>query len=139
MIIGVVATSTSLDDPLVRLLAMPLPSVLFIFSIEVLLIETMRMFRIRAPFRVSSIPKGGTLRPVLYTLIEDIVAVDGNGGSEYRLRLNARFEASRDFRRLLRNMTWFWVLPALVVAVATSLLIFWPGLLPRDNAYVVGV
>ncbi|PVH71916.1 hypothetical protein DL98DRAFT_434271 [Cadophora sp. DSE1049] len=138
IIIAEVAVATSLDTPLVRLLAMPTSSMLFVFSIEVLLIELMRAFRVKAPFRVSSVAKGEYLRPALFTLIEDVVAVDGNGGSGYRVRLNARYEASRDFRRLLVFMTWFWMVPSLLVAVATSAVIFWPHLLQRDLAYVIG-
>lgn len=97
----------------------------------------MRTFRVKAPFRVSSIRKGEYLRPALFTLIEDVVAVDGNGGSGYRVNLRARYEASRDFRHLLVFMTWFWMVPSLLVAVATSMVIFWPNLLSRDLAYVV--
>ncbi|KAL5318209.1 hypothetical protein ACEPPN_013268 [Leptodophora sp. 'Broadleaf-Isolate-01'] len=138
VIIAEVATATSIDPPLVRLLAMPTSSILFVFSIEVLLIELMRTFRVKAPFRVSSIRKGEYLRPALFTLIEDVVAVDGNGGSGYRVNLRARYEASRDFRHLLVFMTWFWMVPSLLVAVATSMVIFWPNLLSRDLAYVIG-
>ncbi|KAG4414241.1 hypothetical protein IFR04_012613 [Cadophora malorum] len=136
IIIAEVAIATSLDTPQVRLLAMPTSSILFVVSIEVLLIELMRAFRVRAPFRVSSVTKGEYLRPALFTLIEDVVAVDGNGGSGYRVRLNARYETSKDFRRLLLFMTWFWTVPCLLVAVATSAVVFWPHLLHRDLAYI---
>ncbi|KAH7314273.1 hypothetical protein BKA65DRAFT_571560 [Rhexocercosporidium sp. MPI-PUGE-AT-0058] len=138
VIIAEIATATSTDEPMVRLLAMPSSSILFVFSIEVLLIELMRAFRIKAPFRVSSVAKGEYLRPALFTLIEDVVAVDGNGGSAYRVKLNTRYEASRDFRRLLVFMTWFWMVPSLLVAVATSVVVFWPHLLQRDFAYIIG-
>jgi len=132
-----VAVATSLNEPLVRLLAMPLPSVFFTFGLEMLLVELMRSFNIRAPFRVSSVPKGGTLRPALYTLIEDVVAVDGNGGTGYRERLNTRYETSPEFRRLMNNLTYFWMVPALLLDVAVSHLIFWRGI-NEDTAYVIG-
>ncbi|KAJ5038838.1 uncharacterized protein L3040_006517 [Drepanopeziza brunnea f. sp. 'multigermtubi'] len=137
VVVAEVAVATSLDEPLVRLLAMPLPSVFFTFGIEMLMVELMRSFDIRAPFRVSSVPKGGTLRPALYTLIEDVVAVDGNGGTGYRDRLNARYECSADFRRLMNKLTYFWMVPALLLNVAISHLIFWRGI-NEDTAYVVG-
>ncbi|KAK0119917.1 hypothetical protein ONS95_011342 [Cadophora gregata] len=141
LVLGVVVVevgiATSLNEPLVRLLAMPLPSVFFTFGLEMLLVELMRSFHIRARFRVSSVPKGGMLRPALYTLIEDVVAVDGNGGTEYRERLNTRYETSPEFRRLMNNLTYFWMVPALLFDVAVSHLIFWRGI-NEDTAYVIG-
>ncbi|PBP23303.1 hypothetical protein BUE80_DR005905 [Diplocarpon rosae] len=137
VVVTEVAVATSLNEPLVRLLAMPLPSVFFTFGIEMLMVELMRSFDVRAPFRVSSVPKGGMLRPALYTLIEDVVAVDGNGGTGYRERLNARYECSPDFRRMLNKLTYFWMAPALLINVAISHLIFWKGI-SEDTAYVVG-
>jgi hypothetical protein len=73
---------------------MPVPSMLYVFAVELLLIDMGRLFQIPAPCRISSIPKGAQLRPGIYPMIEDIVGVDGAGGTEYREALNRRYEAS---------------------------------------------
>ncbi|CZS89370.1 uncharacterized protein RAG0_00774 [Rhynchosporium agropyri] len=137
VVIAEVAIATSLSTPLVRLLALPLPSIFFTFGLEMLLVEILRSFHIRAPFRVSSTPKGGILRPALYTLIEDVIAVDGNGGTGYRERLNARYVSSPEFRRLMSGLTYFWMMPALLLDVGVGHLIFWQGV-NEDTAYVMG-
>jgi hypothetical protein len=71
--------------PYVRLLAMPLPTVMFYFGGVHLSLDILRMFRFKAPFRISSTPKGSLMPTALYVLVEDIVAVDGGGGQKYSL------------------------------------------------------
>ncbi|KAF4897705.1 hypothetical protein CGCFRS4_v004777 [Colletotrichum fructicola] len=82
------------EHPPIRLLSMPVTTMLFVFGTELLLVDTMRYFHVPAPCRISSIPKGAQLRPGIYSLIEDICAVDGSGGTEFRVALDRRYEAS---------------------------------------------
>jgi len=122
-------------EPPIRLLAMPVPSMVFAFGVELLIVDTLRIYGVRSPVRISSLPAGSLLRPGIYSLIEDIVAVDGSGGTEFRQRLNLRYQASKMFRLMLHRLTLFWAAGALSVAVLSTILIF---TLQKDAAYVVG-
>lgn len=122
-------------NPPIRLLAMPLPSMLFVFASELLIVDTLRFFQIASPVRMSSIPKGAQLRPAIYTMIEDVVAVDGSGGTPYREALNRRYEASHVFRAMLRRLGVFWAFGAMGCAVTTTILVF---TIHAEAAFVVG-
>jgi len=68
-------------------------------------------------------------------MIEDIVAVDGSGGTEFRTRLNERYEQSHYFRQMLHRLTLFWAIGSMGAAVVTTILVF---TLERNAAYIVG-
>lgn len=119
---------------LVRLLAMPLPTVMFYFGIVHLTLDILRAQGYQAPFRISSTPKGSVMPTALYVLIEDIVAVDGAGGQKYRRALRNRYLASPYFRQMLFEMNCFWGGGSIIFATVTTILIFTT---PRDVAYVV--
>lgn len=123
------------SEPPIRLLAMPSATMCYAFGIELLIVDAMRLLNFRAPLRISSLPRGSPLRPGIYSIIEDVIAVDGSGGTEFRQRLNLRYQASHHFRRMLHRITLFWAFGACAVAVLTTVLIFTLG---RDAAYVVG-
>lgn len=80
--------------------------------------------RIRIPFRLSSMPPNHEIRPAIYYMMEDIVAVDGGGRSAYRRALNERYEKSIVFQRLLRQMTAYWILGGLVFIAVSSAFTF---------------
>jgi hypothetical protein len=122
-------------DPYIRILSMPLATMLYVFGTELLVIDILRYFRFPAPLRISSIPKGAQLRPGIYSLIEDVCAVDGSGGTAFREALDRRYEASHIFRAMLRRLGVFWSVGAQGAAVVTTILIF---TLSKDAAYVVG-
>lgn len=121
--------------PPIRLLAMPVSSLCFWFAFELLVIDTYRYFHIPAPIRISSVPKGGLMRPAIYSIIEDVCAVDGSGGTEFRMRLNARYLASHYFRQMLHRLTIFWAFGTLLSAIVTTTLVF---TLQKEVAYVIG-
>lgn len=114
---------------------MPLPSMLFVFASELLIVDSLRFFQIPSPVRMSSIPKGAQLRPAIYTMIEDVVAVDGSGGTSYREALNRRYEASHVFRAMLRRLGVYWAFSAMACAVATTVLVF---TIHDEAAFVIG-
>ncbi|SPQ23452.1 c71a3e63-283b-494b-9501-4cc53e3bde22 [Thermothielavioides terrestris] len=122
-------------DPLVRPLAMPVP--LFFIQVGLQLAWSGWMDRTGrlAPFRISSVAKGGRVRPMVFTLIEDVVAVDGGGGREYRYALLARYDASRRFRAMIEQQNWFWAVGALIDGVGTMVVIW---TVPETVAYGVG-
>lgn len=122
-------------EPYMRLLAMPLASLVYVFGFYILLCDILRYYDVRIPVRISSMPRGAPLRPGIYPLIEDIVAVDGSGGTEYRERLNARWEASPRFRRMITHLSWFWSVLSILVAAVTTVIIF---TIDREIAYCLG-
>jgi hypothetical protein len=107
----------------------------YVLATELLVVDIMRLFHVPAPVRISSVPKGAQLRPGIYSLIEDICAVDGSGGTEFRTALDKRYAASHIFRTMLRKLGVFWAVGGEAVAVVCTILIF---TIPADAAYVVG-
>lgn len=104
------------------------------FGIQMLIIDILRYFGYKAPMRISSLPRGTTLRPGIYSIIEDICAVDGSGGTEFRQRLNLRYLSSHYFRQMLHRLTLFWAIGGICAAAATTAMIF---TINKDAAYVV--
>lgn len=121
-------------EPPIRLLAMPPATMCYAFGVQMLIIDTMRLLGWKAPIRISSLPRGSPLRPGIYSIIEDVCAVDGGGGTEFRQRLNLRYQASHYFRQMLHRLTLFWASGSLVIAAATTATIFTTS---KDVAYVV--
>ncbi|KAI9827992.1 MAG: hypothetical protein M1819_006835 [Sarea resinae] len=121
--------------PLVRLLAMPAPSMLFWLGFQTLICTVMHTADVKTPIRVSSFARGERMPPGLYSYIEDIVSVDGRAGQPYRQALRARFEASPVFRAMLIRLSFFWSVPAIVLAAALTAIIF---AAPRDVGYAMG-
>ena len=110
--IGLVLSPTNL-----RILSMPLSLLLVQVCLQLVVFVPLRIMRVRAPFRFSSLEKGEPMRPACYTIAEDIVAVDGKQGDVFRAVWNARYEASPPFRHLLAQMDILWGCSGLVVAV----------------------
>lgn len=123
------------ENPPIRLLSMPLASCLYVFGIILLTLDAFRFLAYPAPFKISSQTSRTVPFPAIYFVIEDVVAVDGYGGTEYRSRLRRRYEASEGFRVMLRVLSVFWWTGALATAVITTVLVF---TLPKDAAFVVG-
>ncbi|KAF2769822.1 hypothetical protein EJ03DRAFT_326972 [Teratosphaeria nubilosa] len=123
------------ENPPIRLLSMPVVSMLYAFGTQLLVFDVLRLFQVPAPVRVSSIPKGSQLRPCIYALIEDICAVDGSGGTTFRENLNRRYEASHIFRAMLRRLGVFWAIGSEGAAVVFTILIF---TIQHEAAYCVG-
>ncbi|KAF2454830.1 hypothetical protein BDY21DRAFT_290447 [Lineolata rhizophorae] len=122
-------------EPPIRLLAMPAASMIYAFGAELLLMDILRLRGVPAFVRISSLPRGSPFRPGIYNIVEDVVAVDGGGGTEFRQRLNLRYKASHLFRQMLHRLTLFWAFGCLGSATLTTILVF---TLQKDVAYVVG-
>ncbi|KAH8905700.1 hypothetical protein BR93DRAFT_697316 [Coniochaeta sp. PMI_546] len=123
------------EFPPIRLLAMPVPTMLFVLATELLVVDILRVFHVPAPVRISSVPKGAQLRPGIYSLIEDICAVDGSGGTEFRTALDRRYAASHIFRTMLRRLGVFWAVGGEACAVVCTILIF---TINAEAGYVIG-
>lgn len=113
---------------------MPLPTVMFYFGAVHLSLDILRSRGYKAPFRISSTPRGSPMPTALYVLIEDIVGVDGGGGQKYRHALRNRYLSSPYFRHMLFEMNCFWAGGALIWAAAITAIVFTT---PRNVAYVV--
>ncbi|KAF8517035.1 hypothetical protein BU17DRAFT_50271, partial [Hysterangium stoloniferum] len=82
------------------------PVALFGFvAAQMVLTYFLTLAKVPIPFRTSSLPAGTPCRPGVYTIIEDITAVDGAGGAAFRDRLNVRYESSPLFRKLILDLT----------------------------------
>lgn len=103
---------------------MVLPTVMFYFGIVHLSLDILRMAGFKAPFRISSTPKGSVMPTALYALIEDVVAVDGGGGQIYRYALRTRYLSSPYFRRMLFEMNCFWSGGSIIFAAVFTAVIF---------------
>lgn len=112
------------DDPIIPLCSMPLATTLFLAAGSELLPTIGYFFGLRTPFRISSLARGAPCRPGTYTILEDIIAVDGNGGRAYREALNKRYEASPAFRSMLAKLSLFWSISALVVGGITTAVVW---------------
>ncbi|KAL6230872.1 hypothetical protein BDW75DRAFT_55824 [Aspergillus navahoensis] len=128
-------TGTVPEEPYVRLVAMVLPTVMFYFGAVYLSLDILRVCGFRAPFRISSTPKGAVMPTALYVLIEDVVAVDGGGGQMYRYALRTRYLSSPYFRRMLVQMNFFWAGGSIIWAAAITAMVFTT---PQDAAFVIG-
>lgn len=84
----------------------------------------LRALKLRAPIRFSSIARGDPLRPAVYVIVEDVVAVDGRQGDVFRAQWNARYESSAPVRMLLARLDVFWGVSGVVVAGAVIGVIF---------------
>lgn len=135
IITAIISVGTGVDPPLLRLLAMP-PTALLIQCGPQLLIScyAVRKGR-RAPFRMSSTEKGEKLTVALFTIIEDIVAVEGGGGREYRAALKKRYEVSEKFREMLWVLSLIWGVAATLTAGVTCAVVF---TIQKDAAYGFG-
>lgn len=71
--------------------------------------------RLRVPFRVSSLPPCEPLPPITYTIIEDVIAVDGNGMVDFRQAWRDRYEASAVMRKLIRDTALGWGISGVVI------------------------
>jgi len=130
-----IVLATLPEEPIVPLVAQSTSTVMFIVGGEVVISFFMCVSGTKIPFRVSSLPPGTKTRPAIYTIIEDIVAVDGGGGRPFREALNMRYEASPLFRRMLHRLNAFWGFGAVVVAGAVTS-VLWT--IPKEIGYGIG-
>jgi hypothetical protein len=122
--------------PIVRPLAIPVSLFFIQIGLQLVWSGWMNKSGRPAPCKISSIPKGGRVPPLVFTLVEDIVGVDGAGGREYRNALLARYETSPRFRKMMAQQNWFWAIGALVDGIGTMVVVW---TVPEKVAYGVGM
>lgn len=92
--------------------------------------------KLRLPFNQSSTPKGSIWRPALLVFIEDFGAIECSGERDYRAAILARYDASVDFRRMIRKLSWFWGIGLILIGGLATGLIF--GLHDEHVAFGIG-
>jgi len=132
---GILIGASIPHNPLVRPLAIPVS--LFLIQVGLQLVWTGWMNKTgrKAPCKISSVEKGERVPPLVFTIVEDIVGVDGGGGAVYRRSLVARYEVSRRFRRMIATQNWFWAVGSLIDGIGTMVVIW---TVPEAVAYGVG-
>jgi len=120
-----------------RVLSMPGPAILYCLAGPIFLMSVYSTFGWKAPFRISSTAKGEKVLPGIYYIAEDIVAVNAGGGRPFREGWAARYNASPIFQKMIRDQSWFWSIPALVIAIACTVVVCIHPV-PKAVAYGIG-
>lgn len=118
-----------------RLISLPAAVLMCLVATLTLLSLVLNRLQVKLPFRFGSIDVGNVVRPAIYYIVEDIVAVDGEGGMEYRKAFVARYDNSPIFRRMIWDLSLLWMVFFYVLAVIFTALIF---TLPIAAVYAVG-
>jgi hypothetical protein len=119
----------------IRLLSLPTAVLMTVVATLTLLSLALNLTAWPLPFRFGSQDPGTVLRPAVYYIVEDVVAVDGGGGIEYREAFCARYESSAVFRRMLFEVSVVWMVAFYVLAGVVTVLVFE---LPVAAVYAVG-
>jgi hypothetical protein len=114
-----------------------LPAALLMFFLATLtaLSLILNHLNIKLPFRFGSLASGNVVRPAIYYIVEDVVAVDGNGGFYYREAWTERYESSSVFRIMIWNLSVVWMVAFYGFALIFATLVF---ALPWQAVYAVG-
>lgn len=92
--------------------------------------------RWRIPVNFSSTPRGSIAPPAVFTVVEDVIAVDAARGREFRAAWGRRYEASPGFRRMMYRLTVFWGWGCVGCVVVTVGVVWGVG--DRYVAFAVG-
>lgn len=119
----------------IRLLSLPPALLLFLVATLTFLSLLLNWLEIKTLFRFGSIDKGNILRPAIFYIVEDVVAVDGEGGIEYRRAFGERYEESHIFRDMIWKLSVAWMLAFYSMALFFTILVL---KLPVVAVYAVG-
>lgn len=125
-------------DVFLRVLSMPGPAIVYCVAGPIFLLTFYNICGWNAPFRISSTHKGDKVLPGIYYIVEDIVAVNSGGGRPFREGIAARYKASPIFRKMIRDLSWFWSIPGLLVAAACTVVVVLNEV-PEPVAYGIGM
>lgn len=120
----------------VRLVALGLPILLVLVCTQLLLAVLLGSTKTRIPFAISSVPNRQPVRSGVYTITEDVVAVDGGQGQTFRKQLETRYVASQTIRELLARLDLLWGVSGVAIGAITIGLLF--GLRDQNVGYILG-
>jgi len=141
LIVNVVCVSvgTALNPPFINLMAMPMPTLIFNLSWQLLLSDFLHKRKYRTPFRISSTPKGDIFPQFIYVIIEDVIAVDCNGKTEWRQAWRDRVKASKPMRETLKRLSTYWGVGGLCVStLCWGLLWGFDSISGKEAGYAIG-
>lgn len=122
--------------PSAKALAMPMPVGLIVLGAIFVVNGVAAQLRWRLiHIRLSSHVRNTVCPPLTFVFLEDVCAVDGQGGKKFRKAALARYNASPRFRALLMQLQWFWAISAIVVGAAVTAVVW---VVREDVAYGVG-
>ena len=119
----------------IRLISLPAAVLMYLVATLTLLSLILNALKFKLPFRFGSLEAGNVLRPAVYYIVDDVVAVDGGGGIEYRKAFIARYDSSAIFQRIIWDVSVVWMLYFYVFAILFTVLVF---TLPKAAVYAVG-
>lgn len=109
----IIGSSVTPANPRIVALALPLTMITLTGP---LLITGLFPHKIRFPLRVSSLPAFSPLPPLVYCIVEDVVAVDGGACTAFRQAWRVRYEESAVMRGVVRWTSVMWGATGCVVA-----------------------
>jgi len=116
--------ATAPEDPILKLCAMPSPTICFFYGTLLTSTAIFTVLKWKLPFNMSSTPKGEPWRPAIYAFIEDCGAIEARGEKVYREKLNARYDASPLFRQMILQLSLFWGIGLVCIAIVSTVLVF---------------
>jgi hypothetical protein len=119
----------------IRLISLPAAVLMYLVATLTFLSLALNRLKIGLPFRFGSLDAGNVVRPAIFYIVEDVVAVDGEGGMDYRKAFVARYDSSPHFRSMIWNLSVVWMLAFYIFAVLFTVLVF---TLPVAAVYGVG-
>jgi hypothetical protein len=119
----------------IRLMSLPAAVLMYLVATLTLLSLVLNRLELKLPFRFGSLDAGNVVRPAIFYIVEDVVAVDGEGGIEYRKAFVARYDTSPIFRKMIWNLSVVWMLCFYILAIIFTVLVF---TLPKVAVYAVG-
>lgn len=127
----VIATATEIVK--VQVIAMVPVSSLYVIALYTLSQNTMHVLRVRTPVTLSSIKRGSLTPPPLFTVMEDVFAVDGSHmGLPAREAMLDLYQRSPDYRKAAARWSWIWGGCTLSVAIILSILV---GVTPETVSF----
>lgn len=77
-----------------------------------------------SPVRFSSAPRGEPIKSGVLAIAEDIVAVDAKKGTELRVLMHQRYDASPPIQKVCRNLDLLWGISGIGVTAGIVAVIF---------------
>ncbi|KAJ5272364.1 hypothetical protein N7478_007489 [Penicillium angulare] len=119
-----------------QIVSLPLSILILWVSAQMTIAEILLALQIKVPFRMSSLQKSDTLRPGVYVIVEDVVAVDGKQGRAWRQAWNDRYISSPIFKQFLSQIERIWAVTGLSVVAIIWGVVF--GLENHEIGYALG-
>lgn len=119
-----------------RVSALGLPVLITEVGVQISIGAVFASKKAPSPIVISSVRKGKQVRGGTYAITEDIIAVDSDGGVQFRQELSDHWEASHNIRHLFIAMDWAWGVSATSLGAISIGLV--SGLESEDAAWAVG-